>query len=339
MGTMKPTYPAERTLVKPSYLQPVSLAVVLLLALVAPLRAFPQGLPALSPVNPVAASRSGLSFEPYRDPHPGGWTVAVALDYASTIEDNAPSGATYLLDTELLRLRVGAARDIGRNTFVLLDGDIRGAYGGFLDGFLNWYHGVLGIEVPERERRPENDFLYSVELRGGSIAARRPSDLFLGDLRVGLGLRASRALQSVLALTLPTATGPAGYGRGVVSVSLLNTVRAPINPRLLYEGSLSAGYTPAHGPLFTSQEELLVAASSGLRFRLWGRQALYGNLFYHSPYYDRTSLPSLDRRELSVDFGWLLATRGGTEWRVGMTEDLEPSGPAIDLVFRLGAAF
>ena len=36
---------------------------------------------------------------------------------------------------------------------------------------------------------------------------------------------------------------------------------------------------------------------------------LYGNLFYHSPYYAHTSLPALDRRELSLDFGWMLRGR------------------------------
>lgn len=298
-----------------------------------------QGLPALAPVNPVAASRSGLSFEPYRDPLPGRWKFGIALDYASAIESNVLPAATYLLDTEVLRLGFGVTRDLGPKVFAVLDGHLGGAYNGFLDGFLDWYHGVLGIDIPERERRPDNDFLYAVELPDGSGAGGRPSDLFLGDIRLGLGVRATPVLQSMVALTLPTATGPDGYGRGVVSVNLLNTVRAPVNPRLLYEGSLSAGYTPAHGALSESQREMLVAASSGLRFRFWGRQSLYGNLFFHSPYYDGTSLPSLDRRELSFDFGWVLATREGTEWRIGMTEDLEPSGPAIDLVFRLGAAF
>lgn len=298
-----------------------------------------QGLPALAPVNPVAASRSGLSFEPYRDPLPGRWKFGIALDYASAIESNVLPAATYLLDTEVLRLGFGVTRDLGPKVFAVLDGHLGGAYNGFLDGFLDWYHGVLGIDIPERERRPDNDFLYAVELPDGSGAGGRPSDLFLGDIRLGLGVRATPVLQSMVALTLPTATGPDGYGRGVVSVNLLNTVRAPVNPRLLYEGSLSAGYTPAHGALSASQREMLVAASSGLRFRFWGRQSLYGNLFFHSPYYDGTSLPSLDRRELSFDFGWVLATREGTEWRIGMTEDLEPSGPAIDLVFRLGAAF
>jgi hypothetical protein len=298
-----------------------------------------QGLPGLAPVNPVAASRSGLSFEPYRDYRPGRWSVQLGLDYGSAIESNTYPAATYLLDTELLRLRAGVTRDLGPRAFVLLDGELAGAYGGFLDEFLDWYHGVLGIEMPEREERPFNDFLYAVALPDGPSAARRASDLYLGDLRVGVGYRILPVLQSIIAVTLPTATGPEGYGRGVASLNLLNTVRAPLNPRLIYEGSLSAGYTASHGTFSEVQRELLLAASSGLRLRFWGRQSVYGNLFYHSPYYEETSLPSLDRRELSFDFGWLLTTGGGTEWRLGMTEDLEPGGPAIDLVFRLGARF
>ena len=83
----------------------------------------------------------------------------------------------------------------------------------------------------------------------------------------------------------------------------------------------------------------MVAASSGLRLGVWGRHAIYGNLFYHSPYYRDTGFPSLDRRELSFDFGWALAEAGGSEWRLGLTEDLEPGGPAIDLVVRFGRSF
>lgn len=312
--------------------------IVLLLACVLAHPAGAQGLPAFSPINPVAASRSGLAFQPYRDAR-AGWSFDAGLDYASTIEDNRVSSAAYLLDTELLRLRFGVSRDLGRRVFALAEGELGGAYGGFLDGFLEWYHRTLGIDIPERERRPRDDFLYTVLLPDGLRANRRPSNLFLGDVRLGLGVRVFPVLQSVLALTLPTSTGPVGYGREVVSVNLLNTVRAPINPRLVYEGSLSAGYTPSHGRLSEAQEELLAAASSGLRFRFWGRQSLYANLFYHSPYYEGTTLPSLDRRELSLDFGWILGSRGGAEWRVGMTEDLEPGGPAIDLIFRMGAGF
>ncbi len=298
-----------------------------------------QGLPAHAPINPVAASRTGLGFEPYRDAAPGRWVMSLALDYATTIEDNQLPAATYLLDSELLRLGLAARRDIGPRTFLLAEAEVRGAYAGFLDGFLEWYHNLLGLEIPERERRPRDEFLYAVAPPGREPLRAEPSDLFLGDTRVGAGVRWSPHFQSIASVTLPTSTGPEGYGRGVASVSLLNTVRASLARRLVYEGSLSAGYTAAHGTLAGLQREVMVSASSGLRWVFWGSQSLYGNFFYHSPYYERTTLPSLDRRELSFDFGWILTTGEGSEWRVGMTEDLEPGGPAIDLVFRFATTF
>ena len=330
---MRPSYRARLGVVKPGYLLAV-LLLLLLVVLASP--AVAQGLPAYAPINPVAASRTPLSFEPLRPYRPGRWAATLDLSYASTIESNLLPSATLLLDSELLRFRVGLSRDLGPRSFLLADAEILGAYSGFLDGFLEWYHGLLGIHVPERDHRPRDEFGYTVNLPGGPHLERRPADAFLGDVRLGLGLRPHRAIQSVLVVTLPTSTGPAGYGRGVPTVGVLNTVHLPVSGRLLWEGSLSAGYSPTHGALAEVQRELMVAASSGLRLRLFGRQSLYGNLFYHSPYYRDTTLPSLDRREVSFDFGWIVGTGKWSEWRVGMTEDPEPSGPAVDLVFRVG---
>ena len=97
--------------------------------------------------------------------------------------------------------------------------------------------------------------------------------------------------------------------------------------------------TPRHGDLSAYQQEVFATVSSGLRIRLWGRQSVYGNVFYHSPYYHDTALPALDLRELSFDFGWIVGGQRGSEWRLGLTEDLEPAGPGVDLVFRLGRKF
>ncbi|HEX6105654.1 MAG TPA: hypothetical protein VFZ26_08730 [Gemmatimonadales bacterium] len=313
------------------------LLLALLLAAPAPLAG--QGLPPYTPINPVATSRSGLAFEPYHDRGPGPWAFTLGLDYATAIESNELPTATYLLDSELLRLELRARRELGPRTFLLAEADLRGSYGGFLDGFLDWYHGLLGLEMPERERRPRDEFLYAVTPPSGPALRNEPSSLFLGDIRLGAGRRWSPHFQTVAALTLPTATGPEGYGRGVASVSLLNTVRTPLAGGLVYEGSLSGGYAARHGALSVLQREWMLAASSGLRLRVWGGHSVYGNLFYHSPYYEGTTFPGLDRRELSFDFGWILSQADGREWRVGMTEDLEPGGPAIDLVLRLAATF
>jgi hypothetical protein len=296
-------------------------------------------LPEFAPLNPMASSRSGLYYQPYREPAPGRWISAFGVEYASVIEYNRLSHADYVLDSELLRVSLGLSRDLGRNTFLTLGAGVGGAYAGFLDGFLDWYHEALGIRVSERERRPRDRFLYTVTLPPSGSVTRARRDLFLEDMRVGLGLRASPHLQTVFSVTLPTSTGPEGYGRGVPSVAVLNTVRAPLRRQLVFEGSLAMGYTPAHGSLPEGQRQTFLAATSGLRWRVWRSQSVFANVFYHSPYYHGTTLPALDGRELSLDFGWILQTGQGGEWRVGMTEDLEPGGPGVDLIFRLGRSF
>ncbi len=314
-------------------------ALLLTLVLALPRPAQAQGLPEFGPLNPVASSRSGLYFQPFREPEPGRWRHAIALDYASLIEYNRLDEADYVLDSEVLRLSFAASRELGRRTFLTLSASVGGAYAGFLDGFLDWYHGKLGFRMSERDERPKDQFQYSIVLPDGRTVNRRRPDLFLGDVRAGLGIRITQNLQTVLSVTLPTSTGPEGYGRGVPSAAILNTLKTQLSPRLIYEASVGFGVTPTHGRLSDFQNTAMLAVSSGLRHRLWGNQSLYGNLFYHSPYYHDTSLPALDRRELSLDFGWTLQTRGGGEWRLGMTEDLEPGGPGVDLIFRLGRTF
>lgn len=307
-------------------------------SLVPPSVAGAQGLPPWSPINPVAASRSPLGFEPYRRPRPGGWSAALALDYASAIEYGLEPAAQYDLDAEILRLRLRVARDLGPRVFVEADGGIGGSYAGFMDGFLDWYHNLLGITLEERERRPRDAFLYRIDLPDGRAVERPAEGIFLDDLRLAAGLRLGPHLQTVASLSLPTSTAPEGYGRGVVAAGLVTTVRAALAEPLVYEGSVGLGYAPTHGALEPYQRTTFVSASSGLRWRFWGRQSLYGNLFVHSPYYRETTLRGLDRRDAAFDFGWILATRKGPEWRLGLTEDLEPGGPGIDLVFRLGVA-
>lgn len=323
----------------PDHVRTCTRALLLVLMLAIPRPGQAQGLPEFGPLNPVASSRSGLYFQPFREPEPGRWRHAVALDYASLIEYNRLDQADYVLDSEVLRLSFAASRDIGRRTFLMLTASVGGAYSGFLDGFLDWYHGKLGFRMGERESRPQDRFLYSVALPDGRTLNRGRQNLFLGDVRAGLGIRVNSRIQTVLSITLPTSTGPEGFGRGVPSVAVLNTVRARVTPRLTYEGSLGVGVTPAHGRLADLQNRAMLAVSSGLRHRVWGNQALFANLFFHSPYYHHTTLPALDRRELSLDFGWTLPTQGGGEWRVGLTEDLEPGGPGVDLVFRVGRTF
>ena len=302
------------------------------------------GPPAYEPMNPAVRSRTGLYFQPWQPPAAAGRrrTTRLSVDYASSIEANAVAavrGPRALIDAELLRLSAGVTQELGGGTFALADVSLEGAYAGFLDGFLDWYHGLLGITMPERDDRPSNAFAYEVVTPDGVRVARRPSALHLGDVRLGLGKRHGSRAQSVVSVTVPTATDPGGYGRGVATVNVLETLRLPISRRLVLEAAGGAGYSPRDGELSEYQRSVMYSAATGFRWRPWGRQTVYATVFYGSPAYEGTRLPALDRRELSLDFGWSLITRDGREWRLGMTEDMEPGGPGIDLVFRAGTTF
>jgi catechol 2,3-dioxygenase-like lactoylglutathione lyase family enzyme len=310
---------------------------ILLLALAAalPARLPAQGLPPYLAVNPALTSRGGLYFQPYVDPAPG-WQVRLLLDYASAIEYSETPDARFILDAELLRLDATVTRDLG-SAFVGASVGINGAYGGFLDGFLDWYHEVTGLRVAAREVRPRNEFEYELILPDRAPIRREASSAFLGDARLLAGHRHTRHWQTTVAVTLPTATGPRGYGRGTVSASAITTVRVPLDPRLSFEGSAGLGVTPRHGDLEAVQRTVFGSASGGVRWRFWGRQAAFINLFYQSAGYRDTGVRALDQRELTLDYGFLLRARKGPEIFLGMTEDLEPRGPAIDLSFRIGA--
>jgi uncharacterized protein DUF3187 len=299
-----------------------------------------QGLPEYHPNNPVVESRSGIYFQPFVEPH-AGWRVSAALDYASMTElaFGFSTDTSFLLDAESYRFSVGVAKDLGPYDFLLADVSIGGAYAGGLDGFLNWYHDLLGVSFPEREGRPENEFAYHYTYPDGTRIDYAASNFHLNDIRIGAGHRFSRKVQSVLSVTLPTSTAADGYGRGVVSASLLTTVRAPITSRLTYEGELGLGYTPTHGPLKQIQDQSFIALTSGLRYRFWGKSSLYANFYWTSPQYDDAEATALEREELDLDFGWIYRTSGGRDWRIGLTEDLYPSGPGIDLIMRVGTSW
>lgn len=296
-------------------------------------------MPAHFSINPVAVSRSGLYFEPYRVPHPG-WRVAAELDYGNMIEWSiAEDGRQYLLDAEASTLHLNASRDLGPKGFIVADLPLQSVYAGVMDGFLDWYHNLIGIPIPERQLRPRNQFEYRIELPDGDTLRRHVLDPALGDLRLGIGVRHDATVQSVLSFTLPTATGPDGYGRNTISASLLNSWRGRWHPRLRYEGSLDIGYTPRSGPLSQYQNTFFAAVTSGLRWNFSGETSAFGNLYYHSSYYSGTGFPSLENPELSFDYGFIFRSRKGGEWRLGMTEDLIPTSPAIDVVFKVGRSW
>ena len=292
-----------------------------------------QGLPPYQALNPMLTSRSGLIFQPYVDPSHR-WQTRLQLDYGNAIEFSERPNAGFILDGEFLRLDATVIRNVGRG-FVGGSVAMEGSYNGFLDGFLDWYHKVTGLQVAARSLRPRNEFLYSAKLPNGDSLHYPAKSAFPGDVRLMGGLRHGPHWQTTVSVTLPT--GPDGYGRKTVSVSAFSTARFRLDDRWTTEMGLGLGFTPRTTQLADYQKTVFAAGNLGFRYRFVKQQAMFVNLFVQSHSYDGTGLRALDQREVTLDYGFLLRAKRGPEWFLGMTEDLEPRGPAIDLSLRIGA--
>lgn len=296
-----------------------------------------QGLPAYVPINPVTTARSALYFQPYEAPAPR-WRATLQFDWASLVEvASTPTTESFVIDAEVVRMDLTLVKDYGPANFVLVSAGIFSAFDGVMDGFYNWYHDVTGLQVAARSQRPKNEFRYGGEFGDGTTRSWESAGVALGDLRIGAGIRNSPSLQTLVFVTLPTATTSDGYGRGTVSANATLTGWRQLSGRLRFEGSGGFGWTPRHGDLEDYQRTTFWSVSSGLRLRFWGEQSMFFNTFYQSAGYRDTGLSTYDRYELTADMGFLIRTgQGGPELILALTEDLKPSGPAIDAAFRIG---
>ncbi len=311
---------------------PVALAAAILV----PVALAAQDLPPYVPVNPILASRSALYAQPMV-PAARGWHVRTVIDYSNAIEDDISiDHRRYLLDAEILQADLWITHDLSSRVFIVGEIPVRGGYAGALDGFLNWYHDLIGIPIRARSERPRNTFGWTFTLPDTQVNRLRPGT-FLGDLRAGIGVRIGRS-QLVATLTAPTTPSSAdGWGRGVIGTSLALTSNLLRTPRVLLDGSANLGFTPTHGALAAYQHSVFVGSSLALRWRFSGSQAVFGTFWMQSANGQKTGWGSVDDAEVTLDFGGLVRFRKNwPELQLGMTEDLMPRGPAIDAGFKLG---
>ncbi len=294
-----------------------------------------QDLPPYVPVNPVLTSRSALYAQP-TIPRSSGWTTRLVMDYTNAIEDESSRDRRRaLLDAELLQLDLWVTRDLSANAFVLVNVALRGGYDGHFDGFLNWYHDLIGLPVPARNRRPENSYAWTFELPDGTVTRGRPGT-FLGDVRLGGGYRLG-PVQLLGTITLPTTTADAGWGRGTVGTSLHATASLVRTDRIVLDAGLAVGYTPTHGELAAYQRSSFVGGMTALRWRFWGQQALFGTVWTQSPNWRGTGFDTMEGAEVTIDFGGLVRLGAGwPELQLGVTEDLLPRGPGVDVGAKIG---
>ncbi|MGH7581972.1 MAG: hypothetical protein ACREL5_01950 [Gemmatimonadales bacterium] len=316
---------------------PGVLAAALMLA---PAAAAAQDIPPYVPANPLLESRSALYAQPFISPH-AGWQVRFLSDYYNAVEvaQSPPPVRQTVFDAEVLQADVWVTRDITPRIFVIGNVPIRGGYNGFLDPALNWYHKVIGLSVPARDELPIDKFQWNFALPDTAVTRARPGT-FIGDVRAGAGLRAGR-IELIASVTLPTATvHDDGWTRHVVGTSLDASADLLRNSRLVLNAAATVGFTPVSGALAKYQRATFAAGLVAARWRFAGQQAVFATIWLQSPNWKGTGFTAFGDPEFATDFGFLLRLKGDwPELQLGMTQDLDPHGPAMDVGLTIGVVW
>ncbi|MGO9831025.1 MAG: DUF3187 family protein [Myxococcaceae bacterium] len=297
------------------------------------------GQPLLTTMDPLEYERSGLFAPPLLMPK-GCFAFSLRFDYASAIQlyNNQPN--SVLLDAEIGHLTFAGALKVSPTLFLFLMGGVQGAYAGFMDQFLNWYHGLFGIPYAARAERPLNKFAYYFQ-SGTQRQTFKPVGLTLLDTSVGVGWMLANNLQLLSVVVVPTASVD-GYAAHTFQFGAMLSWQVPLWwSWLQFQGTLGFGGTPqAGGGLLQPYQNVVFGSfSTGLKARLSERNFIYANFFLQSPIYHHTGDPPLDVVDGSLDFGWMFRTDSDLEFWAGITENPVANGIALDVVFTLGIRY
>ena len=118
------------------------------LVLLVPLAAAAQDIPPYVPANPLLESRSALYGQSYISAAHRAGRFASSPTTTTRWRCRRAPGANLrqsIFDAEVLQADLWVTHDLSPHVFVLANLPLRGAYSGFLDGFLIWYHHLIGL--------------------------------------------------------------------------------------------------------------------------------------------------------------------------------------------------
>lgn len=269
--------------------------------------------------------------------------VTAVFSYSSTYLVESSGEWAFLIDLESSVLEIGLSKTFGGRAEISLSVPFISYNGGFLDGFLDKYHGTFGLPDYGRGQRPKNDFLFEVRKGGKTLIKGQAGGLSVGDIRLGLkhAVLTGDPLASLYGfLELPTGGPEEGYGNGEPDAGLAVLFDKSLGPDLtvyVNAGAVSPGDIRAEEEIGT-RDFLFGSISFGwayserTSFHLEGRAQ-------GSPY-GSTGVREVDAASLALDLGLRHLTEGGSALEVSFSEDLNTAGaPDFTASLAYGFAF
>lgn len=215
--------------------------------------------------------------------------------------------------------------------------------GGFLDGFVEWFHSAFGFTNGGRDEFPTEKLVYRYRRDGSDRFRLEDGGAGIGDIRLTGGVRLydqgtenPGAVALRAALKLPT--GDSGRLRGSGSVDFSLWLAASDDYSLGSWGHLTifgnaGGTVMGDGKVLKEQQRNLAGFGTvGFGWSPADWIAIKVQTLWHSPLYQGSGLRELANESLVITSGGTLAFSKRTTLDIGVSEDLSVK-TAPDVVF------
>lgn len=282
-------------------------------------------------------------------PNQGEVSLSVNLANNFAIDENNHEAIT--LDGETYRGALDLRYGLARRFEAGIEIPVVAQSGGFLDGFIEWFHRTFGFNNGGRDEVPRDRLLYRYERDGSDRLVMDDGGVGLGDIRLTGGMQlydeqteAPRSLSLRAALKLPTGNSHKLRGSGSVDFSLwLNgsdDFRLGPAGHMTIFGS-AGGTVMSDGDVLKDQQRNLAAfGAAGFGWSPADWIALKAQALWHTSLYRDSELRELGNDTIMGTIGGTLAFTERTSLDLGVSEDLSvKTAPDVTFNFALHHRF
>ncbi|CAM2066841.1 DUF3187 domain-containing protein [Sulfidibacter corallicola] len=296
--------------------------------------ASPKGPLRLAEINPLYTLTYTPRAEAAPTIGPGRWRLDLGTSYSNIFERETSETHIQNLDFELMTQYLNVRRGLGTRFEVGTQLIWRSTSGGFLDHFIQEYHGLFGLPNDNRDEVPNDAFSFLFGPRDQAPSYQTGKRRFaFGEPVIFAKYQAIHQRERGFDLSFKTAVklpwGASNQGGDGTDVSLEGIFSKSFEKYHIH-GMLAWAHIDPHADLQAQMRQNGIFGSFALERTFRVRHALIAQLDLGSQLFRDTGLDNLDDAAINFSVGWAGSLSGGWAMQIGFMEDLTGNGPAVD---------